>query len=93
MHRGKAKQMDSVLDTEIVPSPNGSQECINKTVSRHEGERIEIEQRVSFSVEEQRQPTNGTFDVEKYGNPRYNAHLNSSIVPATTTTTVSVQRS
>ncbi|KAF8247372.1 hypothetical protein K440DRAFT_584731 [Wilcoxina mikolae CBS 423.85] len=85
MHRGKAKQLDSVLDTEINPSPNGSQERINKKISMQEG-RIEIEQRVSFSVEEQRPPADGTFDVEKYGNPRYKAHVSGGVGPGTITT-------
>lgn len=66
-------RVDTVLDTEIRASPHSSQERINKASSLHDG-RIEVETRVSFSVEEQRRLP-ASFDVEKFGETGYSAHV------------------
>lgn len=62
------------LETEACSSPHSSQERINNGSSLHDG-RIEVETRVSFSVEEHRQQQPATYDVEKFGGAGYSAHV------------------
>lgn len=62
------------LGTEACSSPHSSQERINKGSSLHDG-RIEVETRVSFSVEEHRQRQPAIYDVEKFGGAGYSAHV------------------